>query len=146
MNTTTEKELTFEVSEAEYQEGLAKGWNDDDMLRPGTYKVRRAKRIAKPDDAQIKVSMLVDFHTWQHFRKRAEKLNVKSYEELMAAELRAAMEREQKAEQSAIEKLLSNTDFVAAVAAKLAELQAAKQPETSEQVGVSQEEPELQAA
>ena len=47
MNTTDKanKELTLEVTQTDYEEGLAKGWTDDDMMKPGTYKVRRATRF-----------------------------------------------------------------------------------------------------
>ena len=30
------------VTEEDYQEGLKRGWTDDDMLKPGRYKLRRA--------------------------------------------------------------------------------------------------------
>ena len=30
------------VTEEDYQEGLKRGWTDDDMLKPGRYKFRRA--------------------------------------------------------------------------------------------------------
>jgi hypothetical protein len=30
------------VTEEDYQEGLRRGWTDDDMLKPGRYKLRRA--------------------------------------------------------------------------------------------------------
>ena len=103
MNTIPEKELTFEVSEAEYQEGLAKGWNDDDMLRPGTYKVRRATRFAKPGDLHpsnttVHTNLPVTLDVYQYFEKRAQERGAESAEKLMAAELRAVMERDQQSE------------------------------------------------
>ncbi len=30
------------VTEEDYQEGLKRGWTDDDMLKPGRYKFKRA--------------------------------------------------------------------------------------------------------
>lgn len=125
MNTTTEKELTVEITEAEYQEGLAKEWTNDDMLRPGKYKVRRATRFAKPEDLPVQnttvtVHLAVTLDVLRHFEKLAEKLNSTSSEDLMKAELSAAMERDKQAEQAAIEKLLSNEKFIQAVAAKIA--------------------------
>ena len=30
------------VTEEDYQEGLRRGWTDDDMLKPGRYKLKRA--------------------------------------------------------------------------------------------------------
>jgi len=46
----TDKELTYTVTEKEYKEGLAKGWTDDDMLKPGKYKVRRSRFVVKPKE------------------------------------------------------------------------------------------------
>ena len=48
---TTDKELTYTVTEKEYREGLAKGWTDDDMLKPGKYKVRRSRFVVKQENS-----------------------------------------------------------------------------------------------
>lgn len=90
MSTTdkTEKELAFEVTEADYEEGLEKGWTDDDMLKPGVYKVRRAARFRHKSEEKITVSLdsdIVDF-----FRARASE----SFEEEINAELRKLIEQE----------------------------------------------------
>lgn len=58
MNTTnkTAKELTYEVTQKDWEEGLAKGWTEDDMLKPGIYKVRRATRFRnKPEEVNVKL-------------------------------------------------------------------------------------------
>ena len=41
---TTPEEVVAEliVTEEDYQEGLKRGWTDDDMLKPGRYKFKRA--------------------------------------------------------------------------------------------------------
>jgi hypothetical protein len=36
------EEFEWVVTQEEYEEGLKRGWTDDDMLKPGRYKVRRA--------------------------------------------------------------------------------------------------------
>jgi hypothetical protein len=36
------KEIELVVTEEDYQEGLKRGWTDDDMLKPGRYKFKRA--------------------------------------------------------------------------------------------------------
>ena len=36
------KEIELVVTEEDYQEGLKRGWTDDDMLKPGRYKLKRA--------------------------------------------------------------------------------------------------------
>ena len=35
------------VTEEDYQEGLKRGWTDDDMLKPGRYKFRRGSFLAR---------------------------------------------------------------------------------------------------
>ena len=50
---TTDKELTYTVTEKEYREGLAKGWTDDDMLKPGKYKVRRSRFVVKQKEENL---------------------------------------------------------------------------------------------
>jgi hypothetical protein len=55
-----DKEFTYVQTEKEYQKGLAKGWNDDDMLRPGTYKFRRSRHIIKPKNGKTKISLYID--------------------------------------------------------------------------------------
>jgi len=50
---TTDKELTYTVTEKEYKEGLAKGWTDDDMLKPGKYKVRRSRFVVKQKEENL---------------------------------------------------------------------------------------------
>ena len=41
------KELELIVTEEDYQEGLKRGWTDDDMLKPGVYKARRGGFLAR---------------------------------------------------------------------------------------------------
>ena len=44
-------EMVYVQTEEEYQKGLAKGWTDEDMLKPGTYKVRRSPWAEKLKNA-----------------------------------------------------------------------------------------------
>ena len=39
--TAAPKEVELIVTEEDYQEGLRRGWTDDDMLKPGRYKLKR---------------------------------------------------------------------------------------------------------
>ena len=94
---TTDNELTYTVTEEEYQEGLAKGWTDDDMLRPGTYKVRRSRFVTKPGDtslpnSKVKISLYLDADILQYFRARAEPPNAAPYQTQINHELRKIME------------------------------------------------------
>lgn len=125
INTSEPKEFILEVTQAEYDAAIAKGWDDDDIHKPGKYSYRRATRFAKPEDLQpqnitVQINLAISLDVLQHFEKRAEKSSSTSYQELMKAELSAAMERDKQAEQTAIEKLLSNEKFIAAVAEKIA--------------------------
>ena len=37
----------LEVTQKDYEEGLMRGWTDDDMLKPGRYKFRRGGFLAR---------------------------------------------------------------------------------------------------
>ena len=133
MNKTDEKqpdEFVLEVTQEEYDEAMAKGWNDDDIQKPGKYRYRRATRFANPGDLHpskttVYVKLPVGLDVLQHFEELAKQMNSVSYEELMSAELRAAMQRNQQGEgnQSIENLLLTDERFIAAVARKVAELQ-----------------------
>ena len=41
------EEFEWVVTQEEYEEGLKRGWTDDDMLKPGRYKVRRGSFLAR---------------------------------------------------------------------------------------------------
>lgn len=115
------KERVFVQTEEEYQKGLAKGWNDDDMLKPGTYKVRRspwAEKIKQAD--KIKVTMYLDSDVVQHFRARAKEPNAAPYQTQINNELRRIMEEGSAAVTSSFEKdILNNKRFLKALKKKL---------------------------
>jgi uncharacterized protein (DUF4415 family) len=122
---TTDKELTYTVTQEEYQEGLAKGWTDDDMLRPGTYKVRRSRFVAKPGDTslsncKVKISLYLDADILEYFRARAEPPNAAPYQTQINHELRKIMEAEATAKVSLEPSILHNEAFLRALKEKLA--------------------------
>jgi hypothetical protein len=41
------QEIELVVTEEDYQEGLRRGWTDDDMLKPGRYKFKRANFLER---------------------------------------------------------------------------------------------------
>ncbi|MET0621619.1 MAG: hypothetical protein ABW250_01430 [Pyrinomonadaceae bacterium] len=43
------------VTEEDYQKGLERGWTDDDMLKPGRYKFRRASFLARYPELKDKM-------------------------------------------------------------------------------------------
>lgn len=48
------KEVDLVVTEEEYEAGLKRGWTDDDMLKPGRYKLRRGGFLARHPELKIK--------------------------------------------------------------------------------------------
>lgn len=48
------EEVTLEVTEKDYAEGLKRGWTDDDMLKPGRYKMKRGGFLARHPELKIK--------------------------------------------------------------------------------------------
>ena len=42
------------ITEEDYQEGLKRGWTDDDMLKPGRYKMRRGGFLARHPELKVK--------------------------------------------------------------------------------------------
>ncbi|MCP9494835.1 MAG: BrnA antitoxin family protein [Pyrinomonadaceae bacterium MAG19_C2-C3] len=122
---TTDKELTYTVTEEEYQEGLAKGWTDDDMLKPGTYKVRRSRFVTKPGDAslsncKVKISMYLDADILEYFRRRAAAPHAAPYQTQINNELRKVMENDSQGTASLENEILNNEAFLRALKEKLA--------------------------
>jgi uncharacterized protein (DUF4415 family) len=95
-----DKEFTFVQTEEEYQKGLAKGWTDDDMLRPGVHKFRRSRLINKKKSAKAKISLYLDSDILEYFRKRAESPDTAPYQTQINNELRRVMENDSREVQS----------------------------------------------
>ena len=49
------KEVELVVTEEDYQEGLRRGWTDDDMLKPGRYKLKRLDFLKRYPELKDKV-------------------------------------------------------------------------------------------
>src|SRR5690606_24193121 len=97
------------------------GWNDDDMLKPGTYKVRRspwAEKIKKAE--KIKITMYLDSDVIQHFRQRAEEPNAAPYQTQINNELRKIMESSGSSDTESVEReILNDKQFLKALKKKL---------------------------
>jgi len=48
------EEVELVVTQEDYEEGLKRGWTDDDMLRPGRYKLRRGGFLARHPELKTK--------------------------------------------------------------------------------------------
>jgi len=125
MDKTIEKqeEVILEVTQEEYDEATAKGWTDDDILKPGKHIFRRRTRRINPADAKIKTTVFIAADVLQHFRRRAEQPDAAAFEAQINQELRRAMERdledEKNSPEAVAEKLLSNPNFLQAISEKL---------------------------
>jgi uncharacterized protein (DUF4415 family) len=109
----------LEVTEKDYEEMKANGINDESLLKPGTYKLRRRTRIATreelhPSNTKVEFQMKLDLDILRHFEKRAESEEIEALQLSLNEKLRAVMEDELKLE--AVEsKLLNNKKFIAAI-------------------------------
>lgn len=117
-----QKEFILEVTEEEYQEGLKKGWTDEDMLPVGKHKFRRVspERLAKkedlhPSNIKVELPMKLDLDVLRHFQSRAENTEIETLQCLLNEKLRAVMEEELKLEEVE-NKLLNDKKFIAALA------------------------------
>ncbi len=122
---TTDKELTYTVTEEDYQKDLAKGWTDDDTLKPGTYKVRRSRFVTKPGDTslsncKVKVSMYLDADILEYFRQRAAPPHAAPYQTQINNELRKIMDTDAQGNSNLENDILNNEEFLRALKEKLA--------------------------
>lgn len=112
--------MYYVQTEEEYQKGLAKGWTDDDMLRPGKYKVRRSPWAAKLKEAnKVKVSIYLDKTVVQYFRDRAKEPNAAPYQTQINNELRKVMENGSSETRSVEQDILNDRKFLKALKKKL---------------------------
>lgn len=122
-NINNSEERILEVTQEEYDEAMAKGWTEDDILPPGKHVFRRRTRKINPREAKIKMTMFIDYDVLQHFKKRAESPNSAPYQTQINQELRAAMQRdlaEEEANLDAVaEKLANNPAFLNAISERL---------------------------
>ena len=51
--TQAEEEVVLEVTQEDYEEGLKRGWTDDDMLKPSRYKMKRGGFLARHPELKI---------------------------------------------------------------------------------------------
>lgn len=117
-----QKEFILEVTEEDYQEGLRKGWTEDDMLPVGKHKFRRVspERLAKkedllPSNIKVEFQMKLDLDVLKYFQKNAESEEIQALQLLLNEKLRAVMEEELKLEEVE-NKLLNDKKFIAALA------------------------------
>jgi uncharacterized protein (DUF4415 family) len=117
----TDKPLTYEVTQEEYEAELASGLTEDEVMKPGIYKVRRSPWAAKIKEAnKVKVSMYLDRTVVEYFRARAEQPNAAPYQTQINNELRKIMESSGSADTESVERdILNDEKFLKALKEKL---------------------------
>jgi hypothetical protein len=53
ISAATPKEVELVVTQEDYEAGLKRGWTDDDMLKPGRYKMKRGGFLARHPELKI---------------------------------------------------------------------------------------------
>jgi uncharacterized protein (DUF4415 family) len=107
------------MTDEKYQEGLANGWNEDDMLKPGVYKARRSPHIVPRKEQKIKTTMYIDGDILDFFKERAKQPNASPYQSQINNELRAVMEKNSVKDEVVTMSMLENPAFISALAEKL---------------------------
>ena len=49
----TSEEVELVVTQQDYEAGLKRGWTDDDMLKPGRYKVKRGGFLKRHPELKL---------------------------------------------------------------------------------------------
>ena len=114
------KNQIYIVTEEEYRAELAQGLTDDEVMKPGTYKVRRSPWAEKLKNTnKVKVSMYLDEVVVEYFRQRAESPNAAPYQTQINNELRRVMENDSREVQNIEDDILNNEEFLRALKEKL---------------------------
>jgi uncharacterized protein (DUF4415 family) len=129
---TKDRNVVFEISQEEYEEMKAEGYDDDQIFKPGKHIFKRVprNRLASkadlhPSNTKVQITMKIDLDILKYFKARAEKANAAPYQTQMNSELRAVMERdlsgENKESDLTAERLLENDEFLRKLSEKLRE-------------------------
>lgn len=131
MNTgTNEQNIKTEpgvlvVTNEQYEKMKADGIDDETLLPPGSYKLRRRERTATkeelhPSNTKVDVMIQIDLDVLNYFKQRRCCADAADYKIQINRELRAIMEREQHSKITDVAaSLLQNKDFIEALAAEL---------------------------
>ena len=116
----TAKNQTYIVTEEEYRTELAQGLTEDEVMKPGTYKVRRSPWSEKLKNTnKVKVSIYLDEVVVEYFRQRAESPDAAPYQTQINNELRRSMEADTNGKAKLDSSILDDTEFLRALKEKL---------------------------
>jgi uncharacterized protein (DUF4415 family) len=108
----------YVVTQEDHEADLASGLTEDEVMKPGTYKVRRSPWAERLKNAKkVKVSIYLDHEVVEYFRERAEHPNAAPYQTQINNELRKVMEGG--AAESVEDDILNNKKFLKALKKKL---------------------------
>jgi uncharacterized protein (DUF4415 family) len=118
------KERFYTVTEADYQEELASGLSEDEVMKPGKYKVIPSRFRPKPGETdlkncKVKVTMYIDADVLEYFKNRAEQPNAAPYQTQINNELRKVMESGSNEPSSTGDQMLNDKKFLRALKKKL---------------------------
>ena len=117
---TTDKKMTYRVTKEKYQQGLKKGWNDEDMLRPATYQVRRARHLNVKAVQKQKVTINLDSDILDFYKERATQTGNPPYQTQINNELRRAIEAAKAPQNEFVTvAMLESPEFLSKLASKL---------------------------
>jgi uncharacterized protein (DUF4415 family) len=116
------KDRIMIVTEKDYREQIEEGIEDEFLVKPGRYKVRRGARLRRGDtvETKVRITISLDADVLEYFKRRAAGRHAAPYQTQINNELRAVMEGDTTGRASPYEALVNDEAFIAAVAAKLA--------------------------
>lgn len=88
------KEWTLEVTEEQYEEAKAKGFDEETLFKPGKHKFRRRdpEKILKRENKTVVLHL--DEETFRFYKRLAENQKSGSIEEQIKNELKSIAEKE----------------------------------------------------
>jgi hypothetical protein len=123
-NNVEAKEVCLEVTEEEYRAALAKGSDEEALLKPGRHVFRRVdpSRVAKPQDhdprnCRVGTTIYLDLDILNYLMEQATLPDAPSVDEQINGVLREFMEKSKTAAEAA--RLLNDASFIAAVAERV---------------------------
>lgn len=113
-------EVIIEVKQEDYEQDLAVGIPEDELLKPGKHKFRRRNKFATreelhPSNTKVEFQMKLDLDTLKYFQSQAESEEVEALQILLNEKLRVLMKEELRLKEFE-NKLLNDKKFIAAIA------------------------------
>jgi len=96
----TEKDCVIEIKQEDYDQDLASGIPEDELLKPGKHKFRRSKFAAREDihplNIKVEFQMKLDSDVLKYFQSSTNNEEIESLQLLLNDKLRIVMSEELK--------------------------------------------------